>query len=164
MTDALAVSTIALQGAAVGVSAELAIRTLNNKSDKIPLQVRLGKFIMGLTMAIKSMVFLSFHAIQGESCYITGRVADAFYHIAMTAGTAVLVARVQSIIPVFWQRRTNILHNIIILLRFFVGVVDTALIHISAFDDGSCKYRDEEFVRLFYFFYFLIIKMTHFVH
>ncbi|KAI8875718.1 hypothetical protein K501DRAFT_159186, partial [Backusella circina FSU 941] len=58
----LSVATIALQGAAVGVSAELAIRTLNNKSDKMSPQVRLGKFIMGLTMAIKSTVFLSFHA------------------------------------------------------------------------------------------------------
>jgi hypothetical protein len=154
MTDALSVATIALQGAAVGVSAELAIRTLNNKSDKMSLQVRLGKFIMGLTMAIKSTVFLSFHASQGEACYITGRVADAFYHIAMAAGTAVLAARVQSIIPVFWQRRTNILHNIIILLRIIIGVVDTALIHISTFGDGSCKYTDEEFVRHFIFFNF----------
>lgn len=61
MASPLAVATIALQGASVGVSSELAIRSLFRKKDKAAL-VRAGKFILGTCMALKSVLFLSFHA------------------------------------------------------------------------------------------------------
>jgi uncharacterized membrane protein YcjF (UPF0283 family) len=61
MSSAIVVATIALQGAAVGVSGELAVRSLFRKKDKAAT-VRVGKFFLGLCMFIKSVLFLSFHA------------------------------------------------------------------------------------------------------
>lgn len=61
MASPLVVATIALQGASVGVSGELAIRSLFRKKDKT-IQIRVGKFVLGSCMAIKSILFLSFHA------------------------------------------------------------------------------------------------------
>lgn len=61
MSSAIVVATIALQGAAVGVSFELALRSVFQANDKVG-EVRLGKFFLGFFMAIKSLLFLSFHA------------------------------------------------------------------------------------------------------
>jgi hypothetical protein len=61
MSSPIVVATIALQGATVGVSGELAIRSLFRKKNK-SAQVRFGKFTLGLFMAIKTILFLSFHA------------------------------------------------------------------------------------------------------
>ncbi|KAI8875719.1 hypothetical protein K501DRAFT_202014 [Backusella circina FSU 941] len=61
--------------------------------------------------------------------------------------------------PIFWQHRTNILHNVIIIVRIIVGIVDTALIHIGTFDDGSCKYTDEEFWGPVYTLYDTLIDL-----
>lgn len=61
MASPLLVATIALQGASVGVSGELAVRSFFRKKDKA-VQVRIGKFLLGSCMAIKAILFLSFHA------------------------------------------------------------------------------------------------------
>ncbi|KAI9354395.1 hypothetical protein BD770DRAFT_324830 [Pilaira anomala] len=63
----------------------------------------------------------------------------------MTAGTHVLVARVQSIVPVNWKRKSLVLHSFFTVLRCIIGVIDVGLIHIENYPDGSCKYIDEEF-------------------
>jgi hypothetical protein len=64
----------------------------------------------------------------------------------MTAGTHVLVTRVQSIVPLGWRRRALYFHTTITILRFLIGGVDVALISISAYPDGTCEYVDEEYV------------------
>lgn len=61
MSSAIVVATMALQGAAVGVSGELALRALFQTNHKAA-QVRYSKFFLGFFMAIKSVLFLSFHA------------------------------------------------------------------------------------------------------
>lgn len=61
MSTPVVVATMALQGAATGVSCELAVRSLFRKKDK-NTNIKVAKFILGLCMAIKSIVFLSFHA------------------------------------------------------------------------------------------------------
>lgn len=66
MSAPMVVATIALQGATVGVSGELAIRSLFRKRDKAA-SVRIGKFFLGLSMAIKSILFLSYHTRQGTT-------------------------------------------------------------------------------------------------
>ncbi|KAL9540873.1 hypothetical protein MBANPS3_009445 [Mucor bainieri] len=144
MASPLAVATIALQGASVGVSGELAIRSMFRKKDKAA-SVRVGKFFLGICMALKSILFLSFHASQGDKCNITGRIADLLYHLAMTAGNHVLVTRVQSIVPINWRRRALIFHSVLTALRLIIGIVDVALIRISNYPDGTCEYADEEF-------------------
>ncbi|CAO0796053.1 unnamed protein product [Mucor circinelloides] len=158
MASPLAVATIALQGASVGVSGELAVRSLFRKKDKTAV-VRAAKFFLGICMALKSVLFLSFHASQGKSCYITGRVADLLYHLAMTAGNHVLVTRVQSIVPINWRRRALIFHTSLTALRLIIGIVDVALIHISNYPDGTCKYTDEEFWGPVYTLYDTLIDL-----
>lgn len=69
----------------------------------------------------------------------------------MTAGNHILVTRVQSIVPIHWKRRGNIFHTTLTVLRFLIGIVDVALINVSIYDDGTCEYRDEEFVSFFLF-------------
>jgi hypothetical protein len=64
----------------------------------------------------------------------------------MTAGNHVLVCRVQSIIPIDWRKKSLIFHITLTVLRFMVGMVDVALIHIANYPDGTCEYTDEEFV------------------
>ncbi|KAG2195528.1 hypothetical protein INT46_006185 [Mucor plumbeus] len=144
MASPLLVATIALQGASVGVSGELAVRSFFRKKDKA-VQVRIGKFLLGSCMAIKAILFLSFHASQGSTCYINGRIADLFYHFAMAAGNYVLVTRVQSIVPIDWRKRALIFHTSLTVLRIIIGIVDVGLVHISTYPDGTCDYRDEEF-------------------
>jgi hypothetical protein len=60
MSSPMVVATIAFQGCTVGVSGELAVRSLFRKRDK-GLAVRIGKFFLGLSMAIKSILFISYH-------------------------------------------------------------------------------------------------------
>lgn len=66
--------------------------------------------------------------------------------MAMTAGNHVLVTRVQSIVPINWRRRALIFHSTLTALRLIIGIVDVALVRISNYPDGTCKYSDEEFV------------------
>jgi hypothetical protein len=61
MSSGIVIATIALQGATVGVSGELALRVLFRKKDKA-FSVRIGKFFLGFCMAIKTILFLSFHS------------------------------------------------------------------------------------------------------
>lgn len=61
MSTAIVVATMALQGAAVGVSCELAVRSFFRKKDK-NTKIKVAKFFLGLCMAIKSVLFLSFHS------------------------------------------------------------------------------------------------------
>lgn len=61
MSSAVVIATIALQGAAVGVSGDLAISCLFQKKNK-STEVRVGKFALGLFMAVKTILFLSFHS------------------------------------------------------------------------------------------------------
>ncbi|CAO3654371.1 unnamed protein product [Mucor hiemalis] len=144
MSSAIVVATIALQGAAVGVSGELAVRSLFRKKDKAAT-VRVGKFFLGLFMAVKSIFFLSFHASIGETCLAFGRMADLFYHLAMTAGTHVLVTRVQSIVPIDWRRKALVFHSTLTILRLIIGMVDVGLIQISNYPDGTCEYTDQDY-------------------
>ncbi|KAI8061835.1 uncharacterized protein B0P05DRAFT_556843 [Gilbertella persicaria] len=144
MSSPLLIATIALQGAAAGVSGELAVRSLFRKQDKL-VQVRVGKLILGAFMALKSILFLTFHDNQSETCSGAGKVADLFYHIAMTAGNYVLLCRVQSVVPLEWRKRTQILHTILTVLRFIVGIVDVVLIKINIYSNGACDYEDQEF-------------------
>ncbi|KAI9281045.1 hypothetical protein BY458DRAFT_424159, partial [Sporodiniella umbellata] len=57
----ITIATVALQGASVIVSAELSIRCLSSKRNKL-LHIRVFKFLMGLTMSVKTFLFLAFHA------------------------------------------------------------------------------------------------------
>ncbi|KAI8882419.1 hypothetical protein K501DRAFT_251539 [Backusella circina FSU 941] len=145
MSDGLTVATIALQGAAVGVSTELVIRCLLGKRGKVVPRVRTAKSIMGLTMALKTSLFLSFHTSQGRACQVTGRLSDLLYHISITAGTFVLLARVQSILPENWQRKAYAFHAFLVAFRFAMGVVDTGLVTIENYPNGSCEYFDRDF-------------------
>lgn len=82
----------------------------------------------------------------------------------MTAGTHVLVARVQSIVPVNWKRKSLVLHSFFTVLRCIIGVIDVGLIHIENYPDGSCKYIDEEFVSFnLYYNYFEVYLLIHFI-
>lgn len=74
----------------------------------------------------------------------------------MTAGNHILLARVHSILPIHWRRRGFMFHTALSILRFIIGVVDVVLIKISIYEDGTCEYRDEEFVSLFIHFTHLI--------
>ncbi|CEG67429.1 hypothetical protein RMATCC62417_03862 [Rhizopus microsporus] len=140
---------MALQGAAVAISAELALRCLSPKRNKIP-HIRASKFILGLAMALKSCLFLSFHASQWSTCNGTGRAADLFYHIAMAAGNAVLVSRVQAIIPFQYKRIAYIFHWTVTVLRLALGIVDACVIVITNNPDGSCLYADNQYVTHYY--------------
>jgi hypothetical protein len=148
MSDGITVATIALQGASVGVSTELVIRCLLGKRGKVSLNVRTPKCIMGLTMALKTALFLSFHTSQGTACQVTGRISDLLYHISITAGTFVLLARVQSIVPDNWQKKAYFFHAFLVVFRFAMGVVDTGLVYIENYPDGSCEYFDKDFVSI----------------
>ncbi|KAI8984698.1 hypothetical protein BDF20DRAFT_861274 [Mycotypha africana] len=61
------------------------------------------------------------------------------------SGNHVLVTRVQSIIPFAWKSRALIFHSTLTVLRFLIGIVDVATVHLSYFEDGSCEYYDAEF-------------------
>lgn len=74
-------------------------------------------------------------------------MADIFYHIAMTAGTAVLVFRVNSIIPIHWKRVSLIAHILMVVFRLLIGIVDTCVVIVGTFDDGTCDYDDPKYVR-----------------
>ncbi|KAG2179866.1 hypothetical protein INT43_003652, partial [Umbelopsis isabellina] len=60
----------------------------------------------------------------------------------MVFGNAVLLDRVVTIVPVHLARRFMIAHIIILVIRVGIGIVDTAIIHVSAADNGSCIYED----------------------
>ncbi|KAI8639175.1 hypothetical protein BD408DRAFT_350460 [Parasitella parasitica] len=77
----------------------------------------------------------------------------------MTAGTQVLVTRVQSIVPINWRKRSLVFHTLITVLRLFVGIVDVALIHISNYPNGTCEYTDEEFWGPVYTLYDTLIDL-----
>lgn len=64
----------------------------------------------------------------------------------MTAGTHVLVTRVQSIVPVDWKRKSHIFHSTLTVVRCIFGLVDVGLINIENYPNGTCKYTDQEYV------------------
>jgi hypothetical protein len=98
------------------------------------------------TVLINQITITDVLLSQGETCHITGRLADLFYQAAMAAGNHVLVCRVQSIIPIEWRKKSLIFHITLTVLRFVIGMIDVALIHITNYPDGTCEYTDEEFV------------------
>lgn len=66
----------------------------------------------------------------------------------MTAGTHVLVTRVQSIVPIEWRRRAIYFHSSITILRFIIGVVDVVVVQLGFYSDGTCLYVDQEYVNI----------------
>lgn len=60
----------------------------------------------------------------------------------MVFGNAVLLDRVVTIVPVHLARRFMFVHIAILVIRVGIGIVDTAIIHVSAADNGSCIYED----------------------
>lgn len=53
--------TMGIQGAAVYVGGELAMRSIVPRKNSIPI-IRFFKFILGFGIAVKSALFLTFHA------------------------------------------------------------------------------------------------------
>lgn len=57
----VSIITMAIQGASAYAGAELAIRSLFPKKNNI-LFITMCKFVLGFSMAIKTAIFLAFHA------------------------------------------------------------------------------------------------------
>lgn len=77
----------------------------------------------------------------------------------MAAGNYVLVTRVQSIVPIDWRKRALIFHTSLTVLRIIIGIVDVGLVHISTYPDGTCDYRDEEFVSCIFYTFYMFSKI-----
>lgn len=70
-----------------------------------------------------------------------------FYHTSMLAGDAVLLDRIQAVVPFHLKCRVKLLHLIILAARLISGVIDVARVHISYdVNDGGCDYRDSHAV------------------
>ncbi|RCH99239.1 hypothetical protein CU098_010439 [Rhizopus stolonifer] len=136
--------TMGIQGAAVYVGGELAMRSIVPRKNSIPI-IRFFKFILGFGIAVKSALFLTFHASMGDICPIVGRVADALYHSAMTAGTAVMLMRVHAIIPIQWKKCALIAHTMVVIIRFIIGIVDVVVVTITNHDTNTCKYKNAKY-------------------
>ncbi|KAG0765217.1 hypothetical protein G6F60_004995 [Rhizopus arrhizus] len=141
----VSIITMAIQGASAYAGAELAIRSLFPKKNNI-LFITMCKFVLGFSMAIKTAIFLAFHASLGEvTCEIIGRIADFFYHLAMAAGTAVMLSRVQAITPIQWKKTAAALHILLVILRFAIGIVDIVVVTITVHDTNTCKYKNAKY-------------------
>jgi hypothetical protein len=66
----------------------------------------------------------------------------------MFFGNAVLLDRVATVVPVHLARRFIILHIVILVLRFGIGITDTIIINVTAADNGSCIYEDNLIVSI----------------
>lgn len=84
---------------------------------------------------------------MGDICPIVGRVADALYHSAMTAGTAVMLMRVHAIIPIQWKKCALIAHTMVVIIRFIIGIVDVVVVTITNHDTNTCKYKNAKYVK-----------------
>lgn len=96
-------------------------------------------------MAVKFALFLTFHASMGESCPYVARIADAFYHASMTAGTAVMLMRVHTIMPIQWKKSAAITSSILVIIRFIIGVVDVVVIAVTNHIAKTCKYKNSKY-------------------
>lgn len=79
----------------------------------------------------------------------------------MTAGNAVLVSRVQAIIPFQYKRIAYIFHWTVTVLRLAIGIVDACVVIITNNPDGSCLYADNRYVTQYYVLYAFLLKTTH---
>lgn len=80
----------------------------------------------------------------------------------MVFGNAVLLDRVATVVPVHLTKRFTIAHIVILLVRFAIGIVDTAIITVSAASNGSCIYVDNIAVSDFFFGFFCSsIRVAH---
>ncbi|KAI9288455.1 hypothetical protein BC943DRAFT_156483 [Umbelopsis sp. AD052] len=60
----------------------------------------------------------------------------------MVFGNAVLLDRVATIVPSHLTKRFEIAHYIILAIRLAIGIIDAAIITVSAADNLSCIYQD----------------------
>ncbi|ORE02512.1 hypothetical protein BCV72DRAFT_234566 [Rhizopus microsporus var. microsporus] len=77
----------------------------------------------------------------------------------MAAGNAVLVSRVQAIIPFQYKRTAYIFHWTVSVLRVVLGIVDACVIVISNNPDGSCLYADNQYWGPVYTLYDTVIDV-----
>ncbi|KAI9270843.1 hypothetical protein BY458DRAFT_546988 [Sporodiniella umbellata] len=138
------VATMAIEGAAVYVGSELAIRSILPKKTN-SLLIQSLKFILGLSIAVKSALFLTFFASIGSHCQVIARVADAIYHVSMAAGTGVMLARVYAIIPIPWKKLAFFGHVLAVCIRFAIGAVDVAVVTVANHEANTCKYKNVKF-------------------
>jgi hypothetical protein len=97
-----------------------------------------------------------------SSCAVVARLGDILYHMSMVFGNAVLLDRVATVVPVHLTKRFTIAHIVILLVRFAIGIVDTAIITVSAASNGSCIYVDNIAVSDFFFGFFCSsIRVAH---
>ncbi|KAG1260871.1 hypothetical protein G6F68_007108 [Rhizopus microsporus] len=78
---------------------------------------------------------------------------------AMTAGNAVLVSRVQAIIPFQYKRIAYIFHWTVTVLRLAIGIVDACVVIITNNPDGSCLYADNRYWGPVYTLYDTVIDV-----
>lgn len=91
--------------------------------------------------------FFFFFSLGEVTCEIIGRIADFFYHLAMAAGTAVMLSRVQAITPIQWKKTAAALHILLVILRFAIGIVDIVVVTITVHDTNTCKYKNAKYVK-----------------
>ncbi|CAO3688216.1 unnamed protein product [Rhizopus microsporus] len=77
----------------------------------------------------------------------------------MTAGNAVLVSRVQAIIPFQYKRIAYIFHWTVTVLRLAIGIVDACVVIITNNPDGSCLYADNRYWGPVYTLYDTVIDV-----
>lgn len=82
--------------------------------------------------------------------------------MSMVFGNAVLLDRVATVVPVHLTKRFNIAHIVILVVRFVIGIVDTAIITVSAASNGSCIYEDNIAVSGIYLFIYLDFLFVRF--
>ncbi|CAO3585804.1 unnamed protein product [Absidia cylindrospora] len=147
------VSQYVLIGTVIGVCAPIFTRNiyyLTKKKCK-PRHIRILKTCMSFFMALKSALFIVLKVPYGVSCEAISRSANVFYHISMVCGDAVLLDRIQAVLPFYWKSRIRILHLSILAARLIAGIVDATLIQID-FDEvnGSCIYQDMHIAGIVY--------------
>ncbi|KAI8380839.1 hypothetical protein BD560DRAFT_387289 [Blakeslea trispora] len=77
----------------------------------------------------------------------------------MVAGDFVLLCRVQSVVPIDWRKRSQILHYTLIAIRLLIGIVDVVLIRITVYSTGACDYEDQDYWGIVYTFYDTILDI-----
>lgn len=84
----------------------------------------------------------------GNACIGVTHSADVFYHLAMTAGAAVLLDRTGAIVTGIWKSRLAIAHAVVLALRLGVGIVDVALLVEIQQTSGPCVYGENSFASI----------------
>lgn len=92
--------------------------------------------------------FLRLLRLGPRACTVVGRMGDLLYHTSMVFGNAVLLDRVATIVPSHLTKRFEFAHYGILALRCVIGIIDTAIITVSAAENESCIYRDNIAVSL----------------